>query len=84
MIKMRGGIPALLLRLICEGSNQNPLKEPKGSIFLCGCKNFRNCWINVEFSGNLTDFFYCHVIIWLCHGGYKYDKRKTICKMGWR
>lgn len=31
MIKMRGGIPALLLRLISKGSNQNPLKsQPKG------------------------------------------------------
>lgn len=40
MIKMRGGIPALLLRLICEGSNQNPLKEPKGSTF---CLIYKGC-----------------------------------------
>jgi len=33
MIKMRGGIPALLLRLICEGSNQNPLKRAKALVF---------------------------------------------------
>ena len=31
---MRGGIPALLLRLNVKVVNQNPLKRPKGLIFV--------------------------------------------------
>ena len=42
MIKMRGGIPALLLRLISKGSNQNPLKDlERGPFCLFEFKKFK-------------------------------------------